>query len=629
MQLLVLIFALVGLVHPAAGQTTGTGAVSGLVLDESGHLRPGVAVRARPDDTSTGTQDSPRTGRVVIADAHGVYAIDGLVPGAYVLDVLGDQFAPSGTRVDITGSQTVTHHIVSRAGSRWISLLVVFTILAYATALLAFRHHNIVRTNRELLCAQLENIGARIPLEADPAQGAAAAELRTRVHEIWQAVVADLTWREWFFWSRGREIGAWTRLHEVERQLVTFLVPDARVIERAVTAEADLRKLGSASATALADRLRVTLQPLLGAGAPCPPDGCVREHLKQQLAEALTLTYGESDTRFATLMEWHNKAMWMVYLALLVIMVVGLVFHHEELFLVGAAGGLMSRMARSLFREDVPSDYGASWTTLFLSPLLGAISSWFGIAHIMWLTTMQVLGAAEFGLNSWDRGPDAVLLAMGFALGFSERLFTSLLSAVEGKVTTGLSSSAPRAAPVPPLPMVPSSAPPPQQGTAAAPGPQGETREDRLMHELDLQAGERVAFIGDATSAARSVVAAAVGADHVIDVTDATLTAAGPFDGVLIEAPLSAAAMTSLAAHLVPSLNPDGRVVVVGRTPAALFEGDAATQRTQDHAGPALVKDVMTLVGLGAQEPPVRVADGDPVEWIAGFVKPAAGGDDR
>jgi hypothetical protein len=82
------------------------------------------------------------------------------------------------------------------------------------------------------------------------------------------------------------------------------------------------------------------------------------------------------------MMEWQNKAMWMVASALLVVVVLSYVFQHEHLFLLGAAGGLMSRMARSLFRQDVPTDYGASWTTLFLSPILGAIAAWFGIAMI-------------------------------------------------------------------------------------------------------------------------------------------------------------------------------------------------------------------------------------------------------
>lgn len=617
---------LLGAWVPAAAQdpppaVPATGSITGVVLDGKGGVVRSIAVRVRPAGGGNV--------RINATDGSGRYTIASLSPGTYVVDVLGEGQSPSATTVAVAAAP-LSHDIVSYARPRGIWGLPLVSILAYVFALLAFRHHNIVRTNRELLCAQLENIATRIPLEADPARQGASDELKTRVWDIWKAVNADLTWREWFFWSRGREIGAWTRLHEIERQLVAFLVPDARVVERAVSAEADLRKMATPSALALADRLRVTLQPFITVGStPCTPDPCLLQHLKQQLAEALSLLYGENDTRFAALMEWHNKAMWMVYLALLVILAVGLVFQHEELFLIGAAGGLMSRMARALFREDVPSDYGASWTTLFLSPLLGAISAWFGVALIMWLTTMQVLGEAVFGLISWDGDIDATLIATGFVLGFSERLFTSLLSAVEGKVTTGLQGSKP-AAPVLPSPLVIGAG-----GTLlqnVVPGvatPPAETRDERILRELDLRPGERGGFVGDVSSTARSAMVSAVGAEAVVDVSLATLSANGPFDGVLIEAPATAQEMTSLAGAVAAVMRPNGRVVVVGRTPASAFEADATSQRNQNVAGPALVKEVLVLAGLTAQEPPVRLGEGDPVEWLAGFEQSAASGTDR
>ena len=452
------------------------------------------------------------------------------------------------------------------------------------------------------------------------------------MEEIADSFLNDLPWREWFFWSRGREIGAWTRLHEVERQLVAFLVPEARVLERAVTAEADLRRVtGSFSAAALADRMRVTLQQILSRENPYPVDPHVMEHLKQQLAEALTILYGESDKKFSALMEWTNKAMWLVYLSLLVIAVVGLVFHHEELFLVGAAGGLMSRMARSLFREDVPSDYGASWTTLFLSPLLGAISAWFGIALIMWLVEMDVLDDELFGIIDWNAGMDAIVIGTAFALGFSERLFTSLLSSVEGKVTTALTSAS-TSGPAPPPPITPAAA----SGAAAAASAAAAgaapalTRTAQIVRELDLQRGERAAFLGDPTSPARVQMVEILGADQVFDVTVDTIADKAPLDGVLFESPPDVEGLMTAAAQLKEALRPDGRLIVIGRTPAALFESDTAAQRAQDHAGPALAKEVLTTIaGLSAQEPPVVLGGTDPVEWLATFVKPVPGGSDR
>jgi hypothetical protein len=126
--------------------------------------------------------------------------------------------------------------------------------------------------------------------------------------------------------------------------------------------------------------------------------------------------------------------MWLVVVALTAIVLLSLVFHREQLFLIGAIGGLMSRMTRSLFREDVPTDYGASWTTLFLSPLLGAIAAWFGIAAVILLVRLEVLGP-KLAQVEWDPPLGATTVIIAFALGFSERLFTSLLSSIEGRVT--------------------------------------------------------------------------------------------------------------------------------------------------------------------------------------------------
>jgi hypothetical protein len=625
--LFLLLFCLCGLATLAAAQdqpAAARGGVQGLVLDGSGGVRRGVAVRIRPENEGDPTL-------LAISEGDGRYAFADVRPGSYIVDVVGDQHPPQGQTIQVTAGQTLTHHVVTAAGSLWISGLVAVSILLYVSALLAFRHHNIVHTNREQLRAQLSNIATRIPLESDPEHRAEAQELKRRVEEISDSFLNDLPWREWFFWSRGREIGAWARLHEVERQLVAFLVPEARVVERAVTAEADLRRVtGSFSAAALADRMRVTLQQILSRENPYPVDTYLMEHLKQQLAEALTILYGESDKKFSALMEWTNKAMWLVYLSLLVIAVVGLVFHHEELFLVGAAGGLMSRMARSLFREDVPSDYGASWTTLFLSPLLGAISAWFGIALIMWLVAMDVLDDELFGIIDWNAGMDAIMIGTAFALGFSERLFTSLLSSVEGKVTTALTSAPTPAAALPP-PITPAAG----SGAAAAeaaPAGAGPAppRTTQIVRELDLQHGERAAFLGDATSPTRVQMVEILGADQVFDVTVDTVADKAPLDGVLFESPPDVPGLMTAAAQLKDALRPDGRLIVIGSTPAALFESDAAAQRARDHVGPALAKEVLTTIaGLGAQEPPVVLGGTDPVEWLATFVKPVPGGSDR
>jgi hypothetical protein len=612
-------------VGPAAaqsGQTTGT--VTGTVLDQSGGARQGVAVRLSPI-----LSGDPR---IVITSSAGIYTFAGVPAATYRIEIVGDHYLPSASVITVSG-ETTTHHLVSGPPPIATLTLVLVTIILFAAGVLAYRHHNIVHTTRKMLLAQLENIETRLPLESNttPETAASIDTLAKRVAAIKNGVPKHLGWQEWFFWSRGHEISGWISLHEVERQLIAFLVPESRVLERAAMAEAELRALNKPNSLVLADRLRITMQQVSAA----PVDAAhiaphLLEHLKQQLAEALTILYREDDTRFATLMEWHNKAMWLVYLSLLSIIVLGVVFHHEELFVVGAVGGLLSRMTRSLFREDVPSDYGASWTTLFLSPLLGAISAWAGIAVLAWLRDVEALGA-QFDKMAWDHPSTVWVIALGITLGFSERFFTSLLSKVEGRVTDELERRPPP--PLPPLPTPASATAPaatqgaPQAGQPDAAG--GVSAVDRIVAELDVQPGERAAFFGDPASSTRRKLVGIAGAPAVVDVTADTFAALGPFDAVLFDSPPTIDQLTAAAPHLMTVLRPDGRVVVVGRSTAALFDADAATQKASAHLGPSLVHALLTGAGLSPQEPPAPLAEGDTTDWVASFVKPAAVGGDR
>jgi hypothetical protein len=87
---------------------------------------------------------------------------------------------------------------------------------------------------------------------------------------------------------------------------------------------------------------------------------------------------------------------------------------------------------RALRREELPLDYGASWTTLFLSPLFGALAAWFGVALITLATqpSVNLLGDA-FRLVEWNTPTAPATLAVAFLLGFSERLFDAVVGAVE------------------------------------------------------------------------------------------------------------------------------------------------------------------------------------------------------
>jgi hypothetical protein len=587
------------------------GAIEGLMLNADGSFRPfGMARFVEAD-------------RLALASREGFYRVEGLCPGTHsVLSLDGTRI---GSLTLLPGTTTSGAHL-RLASSRSASSLTLITLLFFTIGIIFFRYHNIVRTNRELLLAQVDNLKERIWLEADRERH--AKETQDLCDRALKVKDDFKYWypAEWFFWSRGRELAAWTRLHELERQVVSFLVPEQRVVERAVYAETQLREVKSPSATVVADRMRQTLQEIVASGGAAEDHqhSHAIAHLKQQLGEGLAIVYDHTDTKFAELMEWHNKAMFLVYLSLLAIGVLGTAFHHEELFLIGAVGGLMSRMARSLFREDVPNDYGASWTTLFLSPLLGAISAWFGITLIIWLQQFNVLGDA-FGVISWHRATDAVTIAMAFTLGFSERLFTSLLSKVEGQVQDGLGK--PQQVPAPPAPLNVNTAGTNTVGAAGT--PRGLSHLDRIVKDLDLKSGERAAFIGSADSPTRAALVQIVGASNLFDATPATLAQTSDLDGVLFEVVPSMNEVSAVATDLAAKLRPDGRVVFVGQIPAPLFDADAGAQKLQNLVGPAVIADALGAAGLAAQDPPEKLGGADPVEWIASFIKPSPGGSDR
>src|SRR5262249_44491818 len=156
---------------------------------------------------------------------------------------------------------------------------------------------------------------------------------------------------------------------------------------------------------------------------------------RQLLVEAASYLYDAGDTEFAALTAWQNKAFWLTLVGVLLIGAVAFAEGHASLFLAGAVGGFLSRLTRELKRADVATDSGASWSTLFLSPVAGAISGWFGVALIMLMTdpTVGVLGGPLKVIN-WDSPNIAATLAAAFVLGFSERLFDRIVAGLEQSI---------------------------------------------------------------------------------------------------------------------------------------------------------------------------------------------------
>ena len=185
-------------------------------------------------------------------------------------------------------------------------------------------------------------------------------------------------------------------------------------------------------AGALRKRLELAL-----ASAPLPQS----QRRASLLSVALNKLYDSTDTEFASIASWHKKTAWLVGLSLLLVVVLTATFGHATFFLLGALGGLMSRLSRVLVRQQLPTDYGFSWTTMFLSPMVGALAGWSGVLLLALAVKYKVLGDL-FASVSWAEPQSELVMGLALLLGVSERMFVKIIEGVEGKMGVGAAADA-------------------------------------------------------------------------------------------------------------------------------------------------------------------------------------------
>ena len=244
------------------------------------------------------------------------------------------------------------------------------------------------------------------------------------------------------------QVGTSPQLSALLRQVRDVLTPESatlvQTLRGAISANSDNP---IESWRPLLEHARALLRPASSLArdiAQLLKDGAVipLERWRALLSEALGLIDDRTDTDYATLVSWNNKTVWLLGCALFFIVLLAATLQNALFFLVGAAGGLLSRLSRTLYRDDVPTDYGASWATLFLSPAVGALAGWFGILLVILGVQLQVLGPVL--AVSWCNRYSAVALALAFLLGFSERLFDGILNQLQGKILSQPAAAAPQ-----------------------------------------------------------------------------------------------------------------------------------------------------------------------------------------
>ena len=350
---------------------------------------------------------------------------------------------------------------------RSLSLWVIIIGGLYFAGLVLVRWHMIAKPARAQLVAEISAVRSRLMTEiaglpSTPASNARAERIRYLLdvalypfkHKRFpfdkDANSNELSlvpgWFPWYtrlfnalFWPRGQELAGWSCLHEAELLLVELL-PLERVRARMETAEQELREMKTPTSLALADRLHDT-------ASSASANTLDRAHAL--LAEALSLIYERGDTDYSQLAVWHSKMIWLVGCALLFICALAATMQNAIFLLLGAVGGLLSRLTRTVRAADVANDYGASWGALFLSPLSGALSAWGGILLIVLALKLNILGSAV--KVEWCDPYDPATLAIALLFGFSERLFDRIASQIEDKVlkTPPTGPAAPGSSPAP------------------------------------------------------------------------------------------------------------------------------------------------------------------------------------
>jgi protocatechuate 3,4-dioxygenase beta subunit len=450
---------------PTRHNAGDTLSLSETVLDAND--RPVAGARV----TATNLAGLPRA-TIDSSDERGRYQLDSLGPGAYDVRIAyGDRNVRRTMLVPGAPGAVIR---LPRPGWQWTeALATLICLIVYLLSIANTRWHHIARAQEKMASAQLRALKTRLDTEVE---GCVSNKASNELRQTWQAeadalaaqpdaadadarrarldtlerevkvavlreALAELqkditlgsgwsgvrnTISEFVFWSRGRENAVWTGIHEIERELAAFLAPPEYVESYLRWADAELRAIGKPAALAVANAIHLELQR----SSPEAPEAGKRR--KALLGRGISIIYAERDNSFSTLMEWQNKASWLTFAAIVIIAFLSIGAGHSVLFLAGAAGGFLSRLMRALKRTDVPLDYGASWTTLYLSPLFGALAGWFGVALIGLATQpgINLLGEA-FRSVRWDEPYEVSALAAAFLLGFSERFFDAVVGALD------------------------------------------------------------------------------------------------------------------------------------------------------------------------------------------------------
>ena len=343
----------------------------------------------------------------------------------------------------------------AEAGTNWLEVGGGVLLFLYFAALVAFDRYLSARPSRNLLLEYLRTLkgGAGHPRPTDPDARAAfdsgVATIDARVEQAEREVRPKGA--NWFTRrlrpiSVTKVLSTWREAHAIEAQSWQ-LATRAELESRLRSAGAELqafapRDPAAAVAWALEKQITSVLDPpshhLQSRDRPTfqakgwqlrrmrQPEPASRDELCGLLQEALRVIVGQRDKKFETLASRQTQSVWLAVLGLSLIVVADVAAHRPSLFLFGALGAFISRLAR--VQSRTPSDdYGVSSGALYLSIVAGAIAGWVGVlvVNALALPSIHVLSGSFRGI--WDNPTHILPSAIAVAFGFSERLLNKVL----------------------------------------------------------------------------------------------------------------------------------------------------------------------------------------------------------
>lgn len=346
------------------------------------------------------------------------------------------------------------------------NIIVGIGLLFFFLGLFIFRYKAIISPSIERLKIEISTLDAKISAYPEAFKKSDTAVEQMRIVTTIEEKTQNLLWYDKWFISGGEVIAGWRLLHvakisnmeryEIDRiidelyvfhsRLVDLERSDAKVIAKKI--ENTLAQFEKTEISATVKEIKETLTKLEKTDNKSIIEA-IRKRLSEEeeqkpsittlkalLKEGMEIYYDQQDNYYEFLADWQNKTTWLTYIALLLIGVLVWADNNALLLVAGGIGGLLSKLRSVIQKPGTPNDYGFSWSTLFLAPLVGALTGWAGVYLVLVMIKMNVLGEMFTNLLSGTTtDSQSVLIIVAAVFGYSAGLFEKMISGIESYAT--------------------------------------------------------------------------------------------------------------------------------------------------------------------------------------------------